>query len=59
MGFGGINVKDYPNLIGKIILAAAIKIAAGIIADAIEYAGSTIHSSLTYVAELVRDGLLQ
>lgn len=59
MGFGGINVKDYQNLIGKIILAAAIIIAAVIVADAIEYAGSRINSGLTYMAELVRDGLLQ
>ena len=41
-------MKDYQDLIGKIIIAAAIIIAAVIIAGAIEGAGVNIHQGLAY-----------
>lgn len=47
-------MKDYQNLIGKIIIAAAIIIAAFIIANAIENAGTNMYQGLTYVGELLR-----
>ena len=47
-------MKDYQNLIGKILIAAAIIIAAFIIANAIENAGANIHQGLTYTGELLR-----
>lgn len=47
-------MKEYPNLIGKIIIATAIIIAAFIVANAIENAGANIHQGLTYAGELLR-----
>ncbi|HIY32801.1 hypothetical protein [Evtepia sp.] len=47
-------MKDYQNLIGKILIAAAIIIAAFIVANAIENAGTSIHQGLTYAGELLR-----
>ena len=41
-------MKDYQNLIGKIIIAAFI------IANAIENAGTNMYQGLTYVGELLR-----
>lgn len=52
--FGGRKMKDYQNLIGKILIAAAIIIAAFIVANAIENAGTSIHQGLTYAGELLR-----
>ena len=47
-------MKDYQNLIGKILIAAAIIIAAFIVANAIENAGTSIYHGLTYAGELLR-----
>ncbi len=47
-------MKEYQDLIGKIILAAAIVIAAVIVAGAIESAGVSIHQGLTYAGEMLR-----
>lgn len=44
-------MKDYQDLIGKIIIAAAIIIAAVIIAGAIEGAGVNIHQGLAMRAK--------
>ena len=41
-------MKEYQNLIGKIIIAAAI------IAGAIESAGVNIHQGLAYAGEMLR-----
>ena len=43
-------MKEYQNLIGRIILAAAIIIAAGVIAKAIEGAGGSIAAELSTIA---------
>ena len=42
-------MKDYQDLIGKILIAVAIIIAAFIIANAIENAGSIVYKGLAYV----------
>lgn len=47
-------MKDYQDLIGKIIIAAAIIIAAVIIAGAIEGTGVNIHQGLAYAGEMLR-----
>ena len=47
-------MKEYQNLIGKIIIAVAIIIAAVIIAGAIEGAGVNSHQGLTYAGEMLR-----
>lgn len=48
-------MKEYQDLIGKIIIAAAIIIiAAVIIAGAIEGAGVNIHQGLAYAGEMLR-----
>lgn len=47
-------MKEYQDLIGKIILAAAIIIAAVIVAGAIESAGVNIHQGLVYAGEILR-----
>ena len=49
-------MKEYQNLIGKIIIAAAIIIAAVIIAGAIESAGVNIHQGLAYAGETLYAG---
>ena len=46
-------MKEYQDLIGKIIIAAAIIIAA-VIAGAIESAGVNIHQGLAYAGEMLR-----
>ena len=43
---GGRKVKEYQNLIGKIIIAAAIIAAAFILANAIERAGASAGSQI-------------
>ncbi len=43
-------MKEYQNLIGRIIIAAAIVIAAVIIAKAIEGAGGSIAGALSTIA---------
>ncbi len=52
-------MREYQDLIGKIILAAAIIIASIVIAGAVNTAGSNINSGLNDLATLIRDGLLQ
>ena len=47
-------MKNYQDLIGKIIIAAAIIIAAVVVAGAIESAGVNINQGLTYAGELLR-----
>jgi hypothetical protein len=50
-------MKEYQDLIGKVIIAAAIVIAAGIIGQALNTTGAGISNSINYLAELIRDGL--
>lgn len=52
-------MKDYQELIGKIIIAIAIVVAGLLIANALNSGFTNIHSALAYVGELIRDGLLQ
>ena len=47
-------MKEYQDLIGKIIIVAAIIIAAVIISGAIESAGVNIHQGLAYAGEMLR-----
>lgn len=47
-------MKEYQNLIDKIIIAVAIVAAAIIIAGAIEGAGANIQSGLSYMGEALR-----
>ena len=47
-------MKEYQTLIGKIIIAVALIIAAVIIAGAIEGAGVNIHQGLAYAGEMLR-----
>ena len=47
-------MKEYQDLIGKIIIAAAIIIAAVIIAGAIEGVGVNIDQGLAYAGEMLR-----
>lgn len=52
-------MKEYQNLIGKIIIAIAIIIAGILIANAISSGFSNISSALSQMGGLIRDGLLQ
>lgn len=52
-------MKAYQELIGRIIIAVAIVIAAIIIAQSIDGVGIRIFSALDNLATLIRDGLLQ
>ena len=52
-------MKDYQNLIGKIIIALAIVVAGILIAQAIDGVGDRIFSATHHLATMVRDGLLQ
>jgi hypothetical protein len=52
-------MKEYQDLIGKIIIAIAIVIAGYLIAQAISGAGLGISNNLFHLGELIRDGLLQ
>ena len=52
-------MKEYQDLIGKIIIAIAIVIAGYLIAQAINGAGLQISNRLSHLGELIRDGLLQ
>lgn len=54
-----LNMKEYQNLIGSIIIAIAIVIASVIIAQAVEGNGNNIFSGLHSIGTLIRDGLLQ
>ena len=47
-------MKEYQNLIGKIIIAVAIIVAAVIISEAIDGAGRNIQQGLGYMGELLR-----
>lgn len=46
-------MKEYQNLIGQIIIAAAIIIAAVMLAGAVEGAGTNIQSGLGYASEVL------
>ena len=52
-------MKEYQELIGRIIIAVAIVIAAIIIAQSIDGVGSRIFFALDNLATLIRDGLVQ
>lgn len=52
-------MKDYQDLIGKIIIAIAIIISGILISNALSAGFSNIHSGVTHMGELIRDGLLQ
>ena len=46
-------MKEYQNLIGRIIIAAAIIIAGMLIANALEHLGASIGSELTTIASQI------
>mgnify|MGYP000877801968 CR=1 FL=1 len=52
-------MKEYQDLIGKIIIAIAIIIAGFLISQAITTGSSYISGGLGNVGTLIRDGLLQ
>lgn len=52
-------MKDYQDLIGKVVIAIAIIISGVLIANAFKLGFSSIHSALVGTGELIRDGLLQ
>lgn len=52
-------MKDYQDLIGRIIIAIAIIISGVLISNALSAGFGNIHSGLAYMGELIRDGLLQ
>lgn len=52
-------MKDYQDLIGKVVIAIAIIISGVLIANALSIGFSSIHSALVGMGELIRDGLLQ
>lgn len=51
-------MKDYQDLIGKIIIAIAIIISGFLISNALNAGFSNIHSALVNMGDLIRDGLL-
>lgn len=53
-GASEFTMKDYQDLIGKIIIALAIVLGAVIIAGAIESASLNIRQGLSYLGELLR-----
>lgn len=52
-------MKDYQDLIGKIIIAIAIIISGFLISNALNSSVSNIHSGIIHMGEFIRDGLLQ
>lgn len=52
-------MKEYQDLIGKIVIAISIIIAGFLIAQAITTGSVNINSGLSSIATLIRDGLLQ
>lgn len=52
-------MKDYQELIGKIVIAIAIILAGSLIANALNLGFENIHSALGDLGTLIRDGLLQ
>jgi len=56
---GRNRMKEYQNLIGRIIIAVAIIIAGFLISQAIITGSSNIFSGLDSLGTLIRDGLLQ
>ena len=52
-------MKDYQDLIGKALIAVAIVIFGVLVSNAITSSSSNLHGALGYLAELVRDGLIQ
>jgi hypothetical protein len=52
-------MKDYQELIGKIIIAIAIIISGFLIANALNSGASNIHHGITHMGEIIRDGLIQ
>jgi hypothetical protein len=54
-----MKMKDYQDLIGKIIIAIAIIVSGVLVANALNSGFSNIHSALINMGDLIRDGLLQ
>lgn len=52
-------MKDYQDLIGKVIIAVAIIISGVMISNALNLGFSNIHSGLGNMGDFIRDGLLQ
>lgn len=52
-------MRDYQDLIGKVVIAISIIISGVLIANALSTGFSSIHSALVGIGELIRDGLLQ
>lgn len=52
-------MKDYQDLIGKLLIAIAIVIAGVLIAGAINDTGGNMFSALDHLGTMIRDGLLQ
>jgi hypothetical protein len=58
--FEGRNrMKEYQDLIGKIIIAIAIIIAGFLISQAITIGSNSVLSAIDSLGTLIRDGLLQ
>jgi len=52
-------IKDYQNLIGMLLIAVAVIIAANLLANAFTNGISNLSGAISNLATLVRDGLLQ
>ncbi len=52
-------MKDYQDLIGKVMIAIAIIISGLLISNALNAGASNIQSSISDMGDLIRDGLLK
>lgn len=52
-------MKEYQELIGKIIIAIAIVLAGSLVANALNLGFANIHSAIGDLGTFIRDGLLQ
>lgn len=52
-------MKEYQELIGKIIIAIAIVLAGSLVANALNLGFANIYSAIGDLGTLIRDGLLQ
>lgn len=57
--FGGIRLKEYQDLIGKIAIAIAIVIFGFLVAGAITAEFSNKHSAIVNMGDSIRDGLIK
>ena len=57
--FGGIRLKEYQDLIGKIAIAIAIVVFGLIVAGALTAGFSNMHSAIVNMGDSIRDGLIK